>query len=89
MWSLSHLRVLILHGLVILLETWNCNATQVKVTLATPAPTYAEVGLTLGTVILCLPPQDPAAAVRGVPAEVTRQGGAVTSLGWRLAVNIL
>ena len=53
------------------------------------APTYAEVGLTLGTVILCLPPQDPAAAVRGVPAEVTRQGGAVTSLGWRLAVNIL
>ena len=54
-----------------------------------PAPTYAEVGLTLGTVILCLPPQDPAAAVRGVPAEVTRQGGAVTSLGWRLAVNIL
>ena len=45
------------------------------------APTYAEVGLTLGTVILGLPPQNPAAAVRRVPAEVTRQGGAVTSLG--------
>ena len=80
-WSLSHLRVLILHGLVILLETWNCNTTQVTRSPWPPAPTYAEVGLTLGTVILGLPPQNPAAAIRRVPAEVTRQGGAVTSLG--------
>ena len=34
-WSLSHLRVLILHGLVILLETWNCNTTQVTPTTLT------------------------------------------------------
>lgn len=42
--------------------------------------TYAEICLTLGTMIFCFPSQNPAACVRGVPAEVTGESRAVTCL---------
>ena len=43
--------------------------------------TYTEVGLALRAVVFGLPPQYPATSVSSVPAEVTRQGGALASLG--------
>ena len=43
--------------------------------------TYTEVSLALGAVVFSLPPQYPAASVSRVPAEVTRQGWPLASLG--------
>ena len=48
---------------------------------------YAEVGLALWAVVLCLPPEDSAVDVGAVPAVVATQGrtlprlGAVSELG--------
>lgn len=62
--SLVYHSVFVLHSFMVLLETWN----------------YAKVGLALWAMILCLPPQYPAATIRGVPAEIAGQSRAFSSL---------